>query len=658
MFQIVVASLAAALPVAKNDLIQGQEFLSLYINSQPVSERLRRRQHNNHTEDTPSVSNNPSSADDDLQAAPSSYSAQYSRPATVSIDINAAPVDADYEDADEEELAGFRDFNKTKVVELVTTGSRIVFIEDDAEVERNDKRSHNNDVNQPSDEIKVTSISVSSSSKQTRRPEYKFPTFDQTDAHNSDGTRSSSLGRSQFSIEEEDEVLIDRSKDSIRGETVTFARVAPIASNIPRKTAQSSGRPYHPLAPLTDEELSPVEGLVIHDQDYHKGGGARPRSVSYSSLSQSLNHALPWRGNVRHNRTEYDRLQDNHSHQSEPINYSKPEQIYSEPAKIYSEAAKVYGEPSKVYSEPAKVYSEPAKVYSAPEKFYSEPSKIYSEPARIYSEPSKVYSKPSKVYSEPSKVYGVPSKVYSHSGNEAKPITPSTTTTTPTTTTTTPSTTTTGRSTTSRTASVYYSEHHQSPVKKVIFNLDKLPYDLLNAPASEEENNSKNYLFAPHLDAQRFHHFNRKAQDQQFQSKHQLPPSSQHHRTTADTRDETTHSHHLDWTPEPNYDHHPPSPTFASNSQSSTSSPPADDPPDADADDTSDDEVDPKVGFVVEGRNYRKYRVEEKTPDGFIVGEYGVVSNNDGSLRGVRYTADSNISPNLIYEALMKFLSL
>lgn len=65
-----------------------------------------------------------------------------------------------------------------------------------------------------------------------------------------------------------------------------------------------------------------------------------------------------------------------------------------------------------------------------------------------------------------------------------------------------------------------------------------------------------------------------------------------------------------------------------------------------------------KVGYVVEGRNYRKYRVEERTPDGFIVGEYGVVSHDDGSLRGVRYTADGNINPRLIHDTLMKFLAL
>ncbi|GBP46089.1 hypothetical protein EVAR_41442_1 [Eumeta japonica] len=65
-----------------------------------------------------------------------------------------------------------------------------------------------------------------------------------------------------------------------------------------------------------------------------------------------------------------------------------------------------------------------------------------------------------------------------------------------------------------------------------------------------------------------------------------------------------------------------------------------------------------KVGYVVEGRQYRKYRVEERTSDGFIVGEYGVVRNKDGDLRGVRYTADGEASPRLIYDALMKFLQL
>ncbi|XP_045467589.1 uncharacterized protein LOC123676001 [Harmonia axyridis] len=81
-------------------------------------------------------------------------------------------------------------------------------------------------------------------------------------------------------------------------------------------------------------------------------------------------------------------------------------------------------------------------------------------------------------------------------------------------------------------------------------------------------------------------------------------------------------------------------------------------PPKQNADEKSKKDDNQKVGYVVEGRNYRKYRVEERTSDGFIVGEYGVVSHDDGSLRGVRYTADGTINPRLIYDALMKFLSL
>ncbi|KAL0275682.1 UNVERIFIED_CONTAM: hypothetical protein PYX00_003469 [Menopon gallinae] len=65
-----------------------------------------------------------------------------------------------------------------------------------------------------------------------------------------------------------------------------------------------------------------------------------------------------------------------------------------------------------------------------------------------------------------------------------------------------------------------------------------------------------------------------------------------------------------------------------------------------------------KLGYVMEGRNFRKYRVEERTADGFIVGEFGFIRNDDGKLQGVRYTADVNANPRLIYDALVKFLSL
>lgn len=657
MFQIIF-SLVTSLPVAKNDLIQGQEFVLLYINNQPDSVRTpqhnpsapllrhRRGQHKNISE------TNSTSAEDDLQLAASSYESRYTRPATISIDLNATPAE-EYDDTEEDTQLGDYDSNRTTVVGLVTTGSKIVFIEDGADTKKTNassKSSYQHDgldksnsySKQPSDEIKVTSISISSSTKQSNPPEREYNEFPYDDGDSQSAHQPSSLGTSQFSIEEDDDIYIEKPMpDSNREESMKLERIL---------SAPSQGRSLRPLNPLSDN-LDSIKGLIIHDQDYQKGGGARPRSVSYSSISQSLNQASPWRGSIRHNRTEDDQpdvqLQTSHDLYPKPkseklqMHYSEPERVYSEPAKIYSEASKVYSEPSKVYSEPAKVYSEPAKVYSEPEKIYSEPAKVYSEPARIYSEPAKVYSKPSKVYSEPSKVYGEPSKVYSQSDNS-----PSSTSTLTTTTTTTPKTSTTSPSKAPpQTATVYYSEHQVSPVKRVIFNLDKLPYDLLNAPASDEEN--KNYLFAPHLDAQRFHHFNRKSQDQQFQSRHQLPPSSL---PLSPSEEKTKHREYESSSERQEH--------LAVKPLPSASTPHQESPHSSESPEDSADDDDPKVGFVVEGRNFRKYRVEEKTPDGFIVGEYGVVSTNDGSLRGVRYTADSNISPNLIYEALMKFLAL
>jgi pyruvate/2-oxoglutarate dehydrogenase complex dihydrolipoamide acyltransferase (E2) component len=65
-----------------------------------------------------------------------------------------------------------------------------------------------------------------------------------------------------------------------------------------------------------------------------------------------------------------------------------------------------------------------------------------------------------------------------------------------------------------------------------------------------------------------------------------------------------------------------------------------------------------KFGYVLDSSDVRKYRVEERTPDGYIVGEYGVINHDNGFLRGVRYTADGTINPRLIHEALMKFLAL
>lgn len=53
-----------------------------------------------------------------------------------------------------------------------------------------------------------------------------------------------------------------------------------------------------------------------------------------------------------------------------------------------------------------------------------------------------------------------------------------------------------------------------------------------------------------------------------------------------------------------------------------------------------------------------KYQVEEKTPDGYIIGEFGVISRSSDGFRGVRYIAHKSIDKQLIQDMLQTFLSL
>lgn len=228
------------------------------------------------------------------------------------------------------------------------------------------------------------------------------------------------------------------------------------------------------------------------------------------------------------------------SHQSEPAKfYSQPSKMYSEPSKFYSEPAKVYSEPAKVYGEPEKFYSEPAKVYGQPSKFYSEPAKVYSQPAKVYSEPAKTYwpvqtattststHSPSTIIPptiSPATITTIapthhpihqasrkPAIVSRIAFGEAHLTSSTTTTTTTSTTTPAPLTSTTARtfgshsqhhysrtynshrnpSSSSSSSSTFSSENSSSsqtssssstPSRRILFNLDRLPYDLLNAP--------------------------------------------------------------------------------------------------------------------------------------------------------------------------------
>ncbi|XP_054003801.1 uncharacterized protein LOC128889824 [Hylaeus anthracinus] len=221
-------------------------------------------------------------------------------------------------------------------------------------------------------------------------------------------------------------------------------------------------------------------------------------------------------------------------------------------------------------------------------------SRPYNEPAKLYSEPAKMYSEPEKVYGEPARVYSEPAKVYSE---PAKVY--------------------------SEPAKIY------SEPAKIYSEPEKIysePSKVYSEPAKVYSEPAKIYSQPAKVYGEPSRIYDSEGQ-----------PLNREHDGEPD---------------EANYE--------IDESVSVSSNGNAHGPQLILTESTNSSEVEDghKVGYVVEGRNYRKYRVEERTPDGFIVGEYGVVSHDDGSLRGVRYTADGTINPRLIYDALMKFLAL
>lgn len=562
-------------PIAKNDLIEGKEFLSIFLNQRHTTTNNDRQQTINN-EKSRKVTRNASSDDDDMLPESSNY---YVLPSkldlrTTSNGLELTTKRGNDEVKDESDL----DDSQKNVVKFITSGSKIVFLED-IDNQTNEKLVDDHTMKSDhlnSDEIKVISVSISSS--ETR----------------SEGKMLDNSNNATQTVDDNENILVisDAKNSALSVEGKEIKSQDDSAKEGSMRIQRIVSPPTH-ITSDTDDSFAPLETVIIHDEHYHKEGSAKPRSVSYSSLSQSTNPEF-WN---TENTSDYKSNRTTKQHFSEPApHYPDSEDIYNDRTKSFSEASKIYSMPSKFYSQPSKVYSEPAKVYGRPEKVYSVPSKIYSEPSRVYSEPAKVYSEPSKVYGEPSKFYGQPSKFYANQD-------PSTT----------------------------------SKPKKVIFNLDKLPYDLLNAPTRDLLTNNQRT-------ENRFSHLSMKIQ-RTMEVTTEKPYSES---TTVDYNPTPEQNYEIDETVSVMTNGRQHGIQIPTNSPNATPT----------SSDSSQDDPDPKVGYVVEGRNFRKYRVEEKTADGFIVGEYGVVSNDDGSLRGVRYTADSDINPNLIYEALMKFLSL
>ncbi|XP_065088500.1 serine-rich adhesin for platelets [Ochlerotatus camptorhynchus] len=381
--------------------------------------------------------------------------------------------------------------------------------------------------------------------------------------HLNEGDRSlnSNSYRSEFTIEESDPSVGHQRKDAERGESTNVHHVM-----VALESDQPHMQPTRGRMQRKQDLVAPRQTVIYHDK---KSENDQPRSVSYSFIGETAPTLKTWK--------DIDEEYLPKLNGSQIMTAESSMSAVSEPS--LSGSAMVWSEPEKNYSEPAKIWSEPAKVYSEPAKFYSEPSRIYSEPAKIYSEPAKIYSKPSSFWQT----------AYDNAPSRASPSQAAATT-----------------------------DSSTSP-KRIVYNdLDKIPYDELNAPADAEDRSS-------------IHNAIGKFTPKQVHD----PVRKNFNKPTPDPTeviDPYVEKQGVGNGSTPNVVQ-----TLA---------------PVAGSTDDS------KVGYVVEGRNYRKYRVEEKTSDGFIVGEYGVLSHNDGNLRGVRYTADSDINPRLIYDALIKFLSL
>lgn len=242
-------------------------------------------------------------------------------------------------------------------------------------------------------------------------------------------------------------------------------------------------------------------------------------------------------------------------------------------------------------------YNEPSDMYIKPTQEQPSTQKLYNEPLKFYNEPAKVYSQPAQVYSQPAKFYSEPAKIYSEPAK-------------------------------------IYSE--PAKIYSEPARIYSEPAKFYSQPASLHLSPNGNSDYTP------------------WRHPSQIPLFTG---TAVNTTPVTmitnpsiipTTQHVAEHQPEKNYEVDEKISVLSDGRSHGVQEP----------SNESCKQDNCKVGYVVEGRQYRKYRVEERTSDGFIVGEYGVVRNEDGALRGVRYTADSDASPRLIYDALMKFLQL
>ncbi|XP_012163404.2 uncharacterized protein DDB_G0271670 [Bombus terrestris] len=604
-------------PAKRNDILAGTEFLSVFINGAMATPPQRRRgfRRGGHTSSTGDsataeshqheasiyrISRNPGNK----QVVPRARNTSGREEVVRFYPISHKTLENRQQNLASliDELSTTSDISSTRLAPQSSISTTTVTSTTAQEKSPSRTNATSNSTNKAVSRQKVIGVSVTSTVEATPY-KVRVEHYDNTDA-TVVSRPPSSIGISSKDVTKELKNGTTRppttrtmSSTTARTLTTTTTTTTTTTSKSPRMTTPS------PSSFVTEELSNIVSESNRSEFSVDEGSLSTSWRVQSSVTPRSMNKHTP--SFVEHQKEINNNNNNTNSPSGDMItlpteeNYELPEE--NAESKEFSE------EPMEVQSERYQAQGRKAgrhfdaSHYNRPgSKMYSQPSKSYksprpySEPAKLYSESAKGYNEPEKIYGEPAKVYSEPAKVYSE---PAKVY--------------------------SEPAKVY------SEPAKVYGEPEKVysePSKVYSEPAKVYSEPAKVYSQPAQVYSEPSKLYDSEGQ-----------PLS---RERGGEPDEQNYEVDESVSVSSNGNVHGPQIMLTEPSNA------------------SEVEDGHKVGYVVEGRNYRKYRVEERTPDGFIVGEYGVVSHDDGSLRGVRYTADGTINPRLIYDALMKFLAL
>ncbi|XP_050479170.1 mucin-5AC-like isoform X1 [Bombus huntii] len=605
-------------PAKRNDILAGTEFLSVFINGAMATPPQRRRgfRRGGHTSSTGDsataeshqheasiyrISRNPGNK----QVVPRARNTSGREEVVRFYPISHKTLENRQQNLASliDELSTTSDISSTRLAPQSSISTTTVTSTTAQEKSPSRTNATSNSTNKAVSRQKVIGVSVTSTVEATPY-KVRVEHYDNTDA-TVVSRPPSSIGISSKDVTKELKNGTTRppttrtmSSTTARTLTTTTTTTTTTTSKSPRMTTPSSSS-------FVTEELSNIVSESNRSEfSVDEGSLSTSWRVQSSVTPRSMNKHTP--SFVEHQKEINNNNNNNTNNPSGDMITLPTEENYELPEEN-AESKEFSEEPMEVQSERYQAQGRKAgrhfdaSHYNRPgSKMYSQPSKSYksprpySEPAKLYSESAKGYNEPEKIYGEPAKVYSEPAKVYSE---PAKVY--------------------------SEPAKVY------SEPAKVYGEPEKVysePSKVYSEPAKVYSEPAKVYSQPAQVYSEPSKLYDSEGQ-----------PLS---RERGGEPDEQNYEVDESVSVSSNGNVHGPQIMLTEPSNA------------------SEVEDGHKVGYVVEGRNYRKYRVEERTPDGFIVGEYGVVSHDDGSLRGVRYTADGTINPRLIYDALMKFLAL